>query len=205
MAPRPTNPPPDRRQEILEAALRVFAEKGYTAATNADIARAAGVTAAALYYYFPSKADLFRAAVTERQSLLLPALHELTEQLMEIPPHIVLPNLIQTAMQFLTHERTQALIRVVLTEGPRNSELAAIWEGQVVGTVSSIFLRYLEHQMDQGAIRRVDPRLVVMMFIGPLLMTLVTRDLMKLSVTQGVDNDQLVQELTRTLLAGLQP
>lgn len=47
-----------RRQEILDAARRVFVDKGYAAATMNDIAAEAGVAAGSLYRYFENKADL---------------------------------------------------------------------------------------------------------------------------------------------------
>lgn len=47
-----------RRQELLEAAARVFVTKGYAAATVNDIAAEAGVATGSIYRYFPSKADL---------------------------------------------------------------------------------------------------------------------------------------------------
>lgn len=53
----------ERRQEILDAARRVFVEKGYAAATMNDIAAEAGVAAGSIYRYFPSKADLISAVV----------------------------------------------------------------------------------------------------------------------------------------------
>ncbi|MCL5677132.1 MAG: TetR/AcrR family transcriptional regulator [Firmicutes bacterium] len=49
------------RDRILEAALASFHEHGYEGSTMAAIARRAGVTAAALYHYFPGKRDLFEA------------------------------------------------------------------------------------------------------------------------------------------------
>jgi AcrR family transcriptional regulator len=50
------------RQDILEAALRAFAKKGYAATKMADIAAEAGFTAASLYTYFPGKREIFQAA-----------------------------------------------------------------------------------------------------------------------------------------------
>jgi AcrR family transcriptional regulator len=50
-----------RRGAILDAARKVFAEKGYDGATIADIAREAGVAAGTLYLYYESKVDLFAA------------------------------------------------------------------------------------------------------------------------------------------------
>lgn len=55
--------PPDA---LLDAAFRVFAERGYRAARLDDVAAAAGVTKGAIYYYFDGKEDLLRQAVQSR-------------------------------------------------------------------------------------------------------------------------------------------
>src|SRR5579864_8736119 len=47
-----------RRAQILEAATKVFAEKGFHRATTKDIARAAGIAEGTIYTYFASKSDL---------------------------------------------------------------------------------------------------------------------------------------------------
>src|ERR1700750_2688967 len=54
-----------RPGEILDAALKVFAEKGFAAARMDDIARKAGVTKGKIYLYFPSKEDVFKQLVRE--------------------------------------------------------------------------------------------------------------------------------------------
>lgn len=50
----------ETRERIMETALRLFAERGYTAVTVEDIAEAAGLTKGALYYWFSDKDDLGR-------------------------------------------------------------------------------------------------------------------------------------------------
>ncbi len=52
-----------RHAEILEAARKVFAEKGYTRASVEDIAHAAGIAKGTLYLYYPSKHDIYREAL----------------------------------------------------------------------------------------------------------------------------------------------
>jgi len=59
----PQHPKDEVRASIVAAALQVFAERGFASATMAEIARAARVSAANIYGYFPSKERLFRAAV----------------------------------------------------------------------------------------------------------------------------------------------
>lgn len=60
------------RRAVLEAAATVFAERGYAAATIAEILRRAGVTKGALYFHFGSKAALARGVLQEQ---LRPAYH----------------------------------------------------------------------------------------------------------------------------------
>ncbi len=64
------------RQRVLDAALDVFGEKGYDAATMQEIAARVGVTKAAIYYYFPTKSALLDAILT-------PA-HEAANQLLDL-------------------------------------------------------------------------------------------------------------------------
>jgi AcrR family transcriptional regulator len=203
MAPRPKNPPPDRRQEILEAALKVFAAKGYAAATNADIAREAGVTAAALYYYFPSKAELFKAVLTERKSTIMPNLTQAADQLLDVPPDIVLPNVVRMMSGFLTDERTLAIIRIIISEAPRHPEIAAIYESQIMGEVAPLLMKYFKHQMDLGRIRVMDPRLTAIIVVGPMIAGLILRDIIKVDMAQDVTREMLAQGIIDTLLPGL--
>lgn len=58
--------PESRPQEILEAAVAVFAETGYERATIADVARRAGVSPSLVVHYFTCKSDLFGAAISDR-------------------------------------------------------------------------------------------------------------------------------------------
>lgn len=51
----------DRKEQIIEAALKAFAAKNYDATSVAEIAKEAGITKRAIYRYFPSKRDLFFA------------------------------------------------------------------------------------------------------------------------------------------------
>jgi AcrR family transcriptional regulator len=57
--------PAERRQAILAAALGVFAQHGFSAATTDDIARAAGLSKGGLYWHFKSKDDILAAILTQ--------------------------------------------------------------------------------------------------------------------------------------------
>jgi AcrR family transcriptional regulator len=74
-APRRLGRPPaaesgDTRERIVHAARHQFAELGYAATTNKSLADAAGVTTGAIYHYFDSKVDLYRAVNNDVQELV---------------------------------------------------------------------------------------------------------------------------------------
>jgi AcrR family transcriptional regulator len=53
----------DTRERILEAALDLFAERGYAGTSVAELAKRLGITKAALYYHFASKSDILAALI----------------------------------------------------------------------------------------------------------------------------------------------
>lgn len=75
-----TDPPPERRERILDAAERVFAESGYHATTLRQVAAAADVKLSLVGYHFPSKLALYVAVFARRQHVneeRLRLLHEI--------------------------------------------------------------------------------------------------------------------------------
>jgi len=69
-------PPADKRRQILDAAVRVFARQGFHATRVSDIADEAGVAYGLVYHYFSSKDEVLNELFIERWSLLLAAIEE---------------------------------------------------------------------------------------------------------------------------------
>ena len=73
-------PPVDKRRQILDAAIHVFARQGFHASRVSDIADEAGVAYGLVYHYFKSKDQMLNELFTERWSLLLAAIEEVDGQ-----------------------------------------------------------------------------------------------------------------------------
>ena len=63
----------ETRERILDEARRAFTTRGYDNTTNREIAQGAGITAAAIYHYFPSKVDLYVAVFVSVQAKVFDA------------------------------------------------------------------------------------------------------------------------------------
>jgi TetR/AcrR family transcriptional regulator, fatty acid metabolism regulator protein len=73
-------PPVDKRRQILDAAIRVFARQGFHSCRVSDIADEAGVAYGLVYHYFKSKDQVLNELFTERWSLLLAAIEDIDSQ-----------------------------------------------------------------------------------------------------------------------------
>jgi len=69
-------PPAEKRRQILDAAVRVFARQGFHATRVSDIADEAGVAYGLVYHYFNSKEQVLNELFLERWSLLIAAIEE---------------------------------------------------------------------------------------------------------------------------------
>ena len=81
IAPTTRLPAAERRQAIVDAALRVFSEGSYRGTTTAEIAREAGVSEPILYRHFASKRDLYLTCLEEAWTRLRAAVEEKLEEL----------------------------------------------------------------------------------------------------------------------------
>lgn len=109
----------DTRERILEAALKLFSEKGYLGATTKEIAMASGISEVTLFRHFQTKENLF-ISVLEHYSFL-PKLKELSKDLLVMPLEEALKTLAKAFLQTLKSRRD--LIRIMLAELPRYPEI----------------------------------------------------------------------------------
>lgn len=113
----------ERREQILDAALRVFSEKGYNGASIRDIAREVGVTEGLLYHYFESKEQILHACWKERSWRA--HLERILGSAEGVPLEQVLRELVVDFLQSL-YEKAP-MIRMCASEMQHNSEMAAFY------------------------------------------------------------------------------
>src|SRR5689334_3676980 len=122
MPPRDEQEYEQRRRQILEGALEVFAQKGFEKATNKDIAEAAGIGSPGLiYHYFSDKADLLRQIFEQRMPIFQIVAHP--ESFLEMPPREALTLFARTLLQALEDRSTVSRLKLLLGEATRQPVL----------------------------------------------------------------------------------
>jgi AcrR family transcriptional regulator len=192
----------DRREQIIDAALHVFSQKGFERTTNKDIAQEAGITPGLIYHYFESKEDLLKAAIEQHSPVGL--IHTLPEQLLEQSPDLFLRFLAQKVLEITEGEQFIRLLRVFLPEVIYNPSITSFNLG-AIQEVSEFLVRYLETKMARGELLHSDASLTVQVFTGSLFAFVIRRQILHDPVSLQYTQEEIVETVVNTVLDGIRP
>ncbi len=159
-----------RRNQILDAAASVFAEKGYHRATTKEIASVAGVSEGTIYNYFDNKADLLIGMMTR-----LAELRELPQELevaLQSDPREFLVQIFRDRMGRIVQSHEE-IFQAVLPEVLTNLELRERFYQEFVRPAAMLIEGYIQARVELGHLRPIDVPLAVRavqgMFVGLLM------------------------------------
>ena len=118
----------ETRHQLLEAAQRVFAEKGVSRTSLQDIALAAGVTRGAIYWHFKNKAELFNAMLDSAVLPMEQAMQQIGHDTTQDPLDELERAILQTMRSIETDARTRAIFEVATMKVEYVEELLAVKE-----------------------------------------------------------------------------
>lgn len=204
MPPRDEQDFEDRRQQIIDGALQVFASKGFEKATNKDIAAAAGIGSPGLiYHYFKDKSDLFRQVIEQRLPILQLLTHS-DEEIMSKPPRDVLTIFAKAFLQVVENPTSMAMMKLLLSEAFRQPVIAEMINKIGPSRSISFLTRYLAKQMADGVLKPMDPAAAARCFIGPFVAYLLTREVFLQPDAQLINPDMMITTAVEIFLQGLE-
>jgi AcrR family transcriptional regulator len=156
---------PSRRERILDIALDLMAEHGASATSMRQLATACDVNVAALYHYFPSKADLLRSVIEERRYGL--RLREVPSIDASLPPRERLVALILAMWDGANDE--EAIWRLLLGEGLRGDETALAVGGEILEALEPALRDWLASLFGDDGGSSLDPAAVATVLCGQML------------------------------------
>ncbi|MFN8470851.1 MAG: helix-turn-helix domain-containing protein [Anaerolineae bacterium] len=155
-----------RREQIIEAAITLFAQQGFDGTSTRQIASAVGVTEGLIFHYFPTKADLVRAALESRHGFII-KLREILADAEGRPVSEILP---QVAATWLVTLRAETAIATVLFGAALTHEqIGAALQGVIREGIGRL-AAYLRTRIQAGELRQDLPaETSAQMFIAPLM------------------------------------
>jgi TetR/AcrR family fatty acid metabolism transcriptional regulator len=153
----------DRRRQILEAAVKVFARSGFHTSRVGDIAEEAGVAYGLVYHYFKSKEELLETIFRDTWTQMLARVREVeasgvpaSEQVRQV-----------TALLLRTWRRDPDLVRVLVREVTRSPHVQQ--EVEEITHAMKALEGIIRRGQESGEFRSdLDPRLGAVVFYGAL-------------------------------------
>ncbi len=161
-----------RPQELLDAALGVFVERGYAATRLEEVAQRAGVAKATLYRYYENKLELFKAVV--RNSLVV-GFDEFTRSAAD-PAPTARERIVRMLSDFMARVAGSALAgipKLVIAEASNFPEVARFYHEEVILRARARVLDALAEGTASGEFRAVDADYAWRVIVAPLLLSIV--------------------------------
>ena len=194
-------PPIDKRRNILDAAIRVFARQGFHSTRVSDIADEAGVAYGLVYHYFDSKEEVLNELFSERWSLLLAAIEEADagsdsprEKLAAVAGFIV-----------DSYRHDPELMKVIIVEVTRAANSFGRTHLAEIRRAYDSIAKIVAEGQEIGDFRRdIDPAFASMSFYGAIEQ-LLSGWIFEVIPASATDFDQAKELVVATICDGLEP
>lgn len=198
-----------RREHILQAAVDLFSRHGFSGTTTKEIARASGVSEAMVFRHFATKDALYDAILDSKGCQ--DGVHQFPWQnnaalqvaIEQKDDFAVFYNIALDAMN--KHHSDQGFMRLLFFSALEEHKLAERFFNEFVSRVYDFIGEYVARRQTDGAMREVDPRLVVRAFLGMLIHHSLNNILWdKKKTLMNVTNEEAARNFTEILLRGIQ-
>jgi AcrR family transcriptional regulator len=207
--PTEAGPKRERRKEarpgeLLNAALDLFVEKGFSATRVEEVAARAGVSKGTLFLYFQSKEDLFKAVVRENIANKFPTWQEefIT---FEGSSSDMLRYALVSWWERIGNTRASGITKLVMSEAQNFPEIAEFYQEEVIKPGNAMIRRILERGVQSGEFRDIDLEQAVHIIVAPMIFLMMWKHSMGACATSAkiVDPEQFIHMQVDVLLHGM--
>lgn len=187
----------ERQASLIAAAASLFAAKGFKGTTTKEIAKAAGVSEALVFKYFPTKRALYAAILAEKASLseLLEAVDEAARKRDDVRVFTLI------AGYRIRPGADPTLMRLLLFSALEGHELSDMFFSKHHRVFYDYLAGYIEQRIRDGEFRSVDPLLAARAFIGMIVYHRLLHELFHVPIQRP--HDEIVSTYVTLFLDGL--
>ena len=194
----------DRRLQILRVAMRLFSQRGFRGTTTKEIALAASVSEAMVFRHFATKEELYSAILDHKACV-----HESMDPLQVVAQAIaakddraVFEGLALDALN--QHDCDPEFHRLLLHSALEEHELAQMFWEKFVKRVYRTLRAYIRERQREGALKKVEPLVIVRAFIGMIIHHSLNNNLWdRQRQLLKISNQAAARQFTNILLNGV--
>ena len=158
-----------RPQQLLDAALMLFVEKGFAATRAEEVAQRAGVSKGTLYLYYPSKEELLKAVIREHLSSRIAAGAAAADKHRGTAAEL-LREVFSRWWLDVFDSPTSGVFKLIITEVRNFPDIAEFYSREVVQPGEQLIARIVQRGVDSGEFDGLDVAAVVHSLVLPMVM-----------------------------------
>ena len=202
-APKRERRKESRPGELLNAALDLFVEKGFSAARVEEVAARAGVSKGTLFLYFESKEDLFKAVIRKNITHLFPTWNEAFTQFTGSSADM-LRYAMTTWWENIGSTPASGIPKLVMSEAQNFPEIAAFYHEEVILPGHALIRKILSRGIDSGEFRPLDVDHAVHTIVAPMIFLMMWKNSMGLcTAATQIHPERFIDMQVDVLLHGM--
>jgi AcrR family transcriptional regulator len=190
----------ERREQILDASLALFASRGFSATKTRDVALAAGVSEAMVFKHFPDKEGLYRALIERKIAEAESALPLAGIAGSREAPAVFFGRIASTILERI--ERDPSFLRLLLFSALEGHPLAAEFDKARAAGFRTAIEEYLGRQARTAGTRNVDPVFASRAFMALVGWFAVARTVFREPGARRIPREKLVREIVAVFVDG---
>ena len=191
----------ERRRQLLETAMKLFAQRGFDGVTTREIAERAGVTEAVIFQHFETKEALCSAIIEEKMRDHEPILADMLERSADMSDYQMLHEMAVYILEEL--ERDPTFQRLLLFSALTGHPLARMFFEERINRLCELFERFIRERVEQGKFWKIDPVLATRIFFGMLIHHTMVEQIYERHDLGPVSSEDLAHSFVRVFLNGI--
>ena len=194
-----------RQWDILDAATKIFAEKGYEGGRTSDIAKEANISEGTIFRYFKTKKDLLVGLLMPLivkffRPLMFKSLEKIMDNEKNESINVVLKNIMMDRISLI--KRNAPLVKTVMVESIYHPELLGPLQKEIAPKLIPIVDDFFKENINKGNLREIDPRLMTRSLISLLAgFYILSNSFPEVFTTNGDEKD--IEKIVDILINGI--
>ena len=191
----------DRRQDILAAAMELFAKNGFRGTTTRDLAAQAGVNEAIIFRHFNNKEELYSAILEQKawEKNRDAPIEELERLARDSDDEKFFQTLGAAFLE--RHANDTTFMRLLLFSALEGHQLSDMFVASM--TARNPIANYIQKRIDEGAFKPMDPHLAARGLFGMFASFVMWQEIFGLKKTQPHDREEVVRTFVSIFLKGI--
>ena len=189
-----------RRQEIIRAAMEVFARNGFGGSTTREIAENAGISEAMIYSHFRNKQDLYTAIIDEKLQESEPLYYPLDAMRNKDDPRVFI-TIVSNYLRRQSEDTT--FLRLLLFSALEGHELASMFVAGPVRKFFEFLSEYIRDRIDEGALKPINPEITSRCLLGMVHYFVLLREVLGDDTLNPIDPAEVIETIVKIFCQGI--